>query len=786
MADKEDNKDEQNDAIDAAQNAAQNVASMGIASIITALHQNAIKQANAASKGAEIQNSAIAGKENDAKIKTAGEHIIAVKPIAKDTTIKKKDAIQLLAKYVQWFVGPDLASKVTDSTVKSLTESPANESKKFMSFKTFMLLEADGDSAPKDTKTDGKDDSSETKGKDGDSKKGEAKDKDKDKDKDASSNVDENVESKLGYYIAYNLKIEGFPQNALKDSMKKFAKTFFDDVKITAKGLFGGGDSFTVGDVKKAFRSAFGPIDPDDLVRNVKTRIEKLYDGSDDPKVIVQDKETLISDLDDQIDTTQKKQISSANYSLFIRVNEHDPKKTILNARKVADIVTSSIKGLFKKFKNKVIANDVIYIPDYKDKQEDADKIKKLYNSVPKPDEIFKIINTARNANEAAANIEKKIDVLHRNDQRDNCPRALKCNAAWQKFESDNKESPEEKAKIVGSDAVKKYFSSFMEEYKKAFEATKDPSIDATVNESLFALSSIEDIVKRLVIESLVEADGEDSEQSKYDVDSKQIEDKVNKMLTINEIDKIKDVFVGTYSDIKKKLDYYKASTLESDFKDPNSKDDSVFKNGILACTNANTLSESFDNTDYMKSRIMSILFEEDTNTSSNKDASINFTELAKKLKSVFAKVLDSFGISDYSEDVKMYKLDTIDESLDSLYDSLKKRLIDYIESYNLTKDDALKPDTIKKINKEQDLRQSTKLIREWIIEYFDNKSKGVAYVFPFGKDAEIEIPKSDDTSKDTSDSYDRYSTIGKYDAYIVPIKGLAHEDPEYDTTKIK
>lgn len=45
--------------------------------------------------------------------------------------------------------------------------------------------------------------------------------------------------------------------------MKKFALNFFDDLKITAAGLFGGGDSFTVKDVKDKIRSTFGPIDPD-------------------------------------------------------------------------------------------------------------------------------------------------------------------------------------------------------------------------------------------------------------------------------------------------------------------------------------------------------------------------------------------------------------------------------------------------------------------------------------------------------------------------------------------
>jgi hypothetical protein len=63
--------------------------------------------------------------------------------------------------------------------------------------------------------------------------------------------------------------------------MKKFAATLFDDLKITSDGLFGGGQSFTVGDVKKAVGDLFGNIDPDDLKHNIANKLEKKYDGTD-------------------------------------------------------------------------------------------------------------------------------------------------------------------------------------------------------------------------------------------------------------------------------------------------------------------------------------------------------------------------------------------------------------------------------------------------------------------------------------------------------------------------
>lgn len=895
MADKDDKKETVG-----AQNNAANVASLNVASIIAALHQNALGHVNPESKGAFLYNSAIDGKDDKAKIKSAGEHVIGIRPAKEGETIKKKDAVDMLATYVQWFVGPDLAKNVTDSTVKSLKESPTNESKKFMSFKQFMLLEADGDSVPKDIKTDGKDDSSATKGEDDDSKKSE--DGGEDKDKDASSNADENIESQLGYYISYNLKVEGLPQTALKDAMKKFAKTFFDDVKITAKGLFGGGDSFTVGDIKKSLRSAFGPIDPDDLVRQVETRVQKLYKGSSQPMVKVQDKDTLISDLGKQIDATERKQISDANYSLFIKVDEHDPKKPIFNTRIVADIVQSSITGIFKKFKNKITKNDVIYIQNYKDTHENAEAIKTLYNAVPTPDQIFEIINKAANANKAHADIEKKLESINKDKQRDNCLRAMKCNAAWINFKkSTSKDSPEDRARITGRNKID-YFQSFKDAYEKAFNGTKDISIDQTVDESMIVLASIDDMVKKIVFESLVEADeetnGDDgkSKEHTYDIDVNQLKTAIDAAIKAYHLDNyIKQTFIGTVDDIKKKLKYYDTTTFMNDFKE--------YKNGILASSSVDSLAESIVKSilsnDNLKSSIMNILFEKDKegdgSDKSDKDVNLSSEEIAKKLKSIFINELQEVGITegDRGDEVIIYKMKTLDESkfisegitIDGIEDlnkvnaifntnvvripnkpdktrKIKTKILpidglqEYLDKYGLFDSSALantsnykyvalcilkKP---AKINGEQAfgtpgfnqytldkvttelLNSAENISKDYkSIEYTKKATKGfdlylhsentkeqatcliyailfninsggskpgstksnnenAAYVFPFGLNATVKPPEDPENPK-PKDTYGT-GTIGKYDAYIIPMKGLAEEDPEHDNTNIK
>jgi len=126
-----------------------------------------------------------------------------------------------LSEYVQWFVGPDLAKKVNDSTVKSLTEAPGsekNESKKFMSFGKFLMLEAEEDDLAAADKLFSGEEGEEDKSTEGEKKEEEKKpeeekkdEKPEEKDKDEEGEVDETKESKTGYYIAYNLKVEGLP-----------------------------------------------------------------------------------------------------------------------------------------------------------------------------------------------------------------------------------------------------------------------------------------------------------------------------------------------------------------------------------------------------------------------------------------------------------------------------------------------------------------------------------------------------------------------------------------------
>ena len=493
MADTEEKKKEEK-----AQATAVNVASLSVPTIIAALHQNALAHSDATSKGARLTNSAIEDDGGKAKITSAGEHIISVIPIDEKKPIDKKVAIEILKNYVQWFVGPDLASKVNSSTVKSLTEAPGNsstgneekkgtdkfstdeglsESHHFMSFKQF-LREADEDNEKDGFSSDSDLDDEESK----------AEDKKEDDKKDGFTGDDDledkNEDLNIGYYVPYSLKVEGLPQTALKDAMKKFASTFFDDVKITASGLFGGGDSFTVKDIKDTLRDAFGPIDPESLQQNVDKEITEIKHPDTIAEVKIRDKSTLIADLGSEITGPQKKMIDSADYSLWIKIAKDDPKKPIFNPRVVADIVTSSIKGLFKKFKNKITKNDVILIQNYHDTHENTEELNKLINSIPEPSKLTALISRSSNMPDAWKKVDDTFDNIRKNAQYGNSKFASAVVKLWSTFKEKHGEDKERIDASKGKDSKirEKYFKPFTDSYKKIFDENK-PSKDE-LNES--------------------------------------------------------------------------------------------------------------------------------------------------------------------------------------------------------------------------------------------------------------------------------------------------------------
>lgn len=94
----------------------------------------------------------------------------------------------------------------------------------------------------------------------------------------------------------------------------------------------------------------------------------------------------------------------------------------------------ASITGLYKKFKNKISKNDVIYIPDYNDTHKDTDKLRALYNEVPSPNDLQARIDKSRDMNDAVSKIDKLFDRIKKNKDWKDCERAQKCIDLWNKL----------------------------------------------------------------------------------------------------------------------------------------------------------------------------------------------------------------------------------------------------------------------------------------------------------------------------------------------------------------
>ena len=611
-----DEKDDKNDSVsDNEQNEAQNVADLSVPKIVSALHQTAISKSDAKSKSARITNSAIEEKDGKSKINSAGEHIISVLPIDESKPVEKKIAIELLKTYVQWFVGPDLANKVNDSTVKSLTEAPGYEDKskkeekseeektdkkeekkeekevhesyKVMTFKQF-LLEADSSSD------------------------------DKSNDNLNDKKTNESKESKIGYYIPYSLKVEGLPQVALKDAMKKFAKTFFDDVTIKASGLFGGGDSFTVKDIKDKFKETFGAVNPEELVSNIEKEINSIrHPDTDRPQVNIRDKDTLILDLGNNIDAQQKKMIQSADYSVWIKLQEQDPKKPIFNKRVIADIVTGSIKGLFKKFKNKVTKNDVVYIQNYQDIHGDAKDLQKLNREVPTPEQVRAELLKGQSYADAFSKLERMFDrIAKKTNLIQKSPFASSCLNVWTTFKDTTEKNPQRKdnSPIRDKNKLNAFFKPFVDEYQKTYDEKKKgedlyEAIDQAMAMSKL-IGSLSDM-KSLILESLFgNSINEDESDNKEDVEELDLTPLVKQHATIifedDGVDGIqaKNVEVNNKDTLVSLLKVFEdTSSMFGDF-----------NNGIVVDFSTKTSKDKEKTLDesIVKDQIMSILFEKD------------------------------------------------------------------------------------------------------------------------------------------------------------------------------
>lgn len=371
------------------------VADIDLKQIICALHVKAVKEA-VKDKQYKIQNTAIDMNGDDdksAKFYGAGTHMIAAIPTdikeGETGSIPKSEALKMLQAYAQWYSGPDTAKKITadklialedgktgaseesskDTTSKKTASSPAESLviPIIPSFKQWLLTEeGEADSEPPAS--------------------GEAEgDKDPDADTEPPTSGEpegdkdpEAEESAPGYYVTYKLKVEGQQEVTTGEIFKKAAGDWIKSIGLANWDWRSGseGKAVTIGELADEFDKVFGKIDPDELNTTYSANLKKKFPKGDAISD-VWDTKTILQYLKKDIAPKDAKRIRDAEYAICTRVNKNDKSYKLYKPAVIADLITSSIKGIVKIFKNRIKPDDVILVNNYSDNKKENGEDKK-------------------------------------------------------------------------------------------------------------------------------------------------------------------------------------------------------------------------------------------------------------------------------------------------------------------------------------------------------------------------------------------------------------------------
>lgn len=378
---------------------------LSIPEIISALHQKAIASCPS---DLRIANSAIEGDGKSAKLNSAGQHIVSVLAAKEGDKVEKSKALKTLQDYVKAFVGPDLAKKVTDKTLMELgsSDSEENENQEQKDENNKDQENQDQQQTDNAQQEENKENSNTSNENQDDAKKENTQqesiqiksfqrfliencgmkflfEENNEQQDDSSANKEEkaeenkedkgNKEEALGWYIAYNLKVQGLKETNLKDAMKDFATSFFDNLKLTASGLFGGSQTITGNDIRKGFHNLLH-VDHTKLASNVAEYLRKKFPNVEDTSVEARDSKTLYKEIKDYINKDEKTAVNSAAYCLRIKVREEDRKKPFFNKKKIAEVIRKCMAGFRLGKKAAVTEDSIIKIEDFKDKNDNKEE----------------------------------------------------------------------------------------------------------------------------------------------------------------------------------------------------------------------------------------------------------------------------------------------------------------------------------------------------------------------------------------------------------------------------
>lgn len=351
-----------------------NMCQVSLDSIFKQMHDKAVEQSKSIAK---VQNSIF---DENGKFHGAGSHMIVATSF-KELEIKKSEAFSALTAYVNWFSGPDIAKSMTEDKLIALEDEAAQTTESIDIRDIYRSVISEADEVADGTEAADADKATGT----------EAGKLDGNKDKKDEKPAEEKAK---GYYITYKLEIEGQKESPLSDAFKTFGKGLLKGLGIQTFSWRSGskGKEYTIGGLLDKLDQVFGKIDPNELRSRFTKNIKTKYPQTAESDVHYYDQKTILHHLKGKLEPKDIQKIKTADYSLCYRVPANDKSKKLINTTVVADMLTQSIKGIFKKFKNAVKKDDVILVNDYKETNKDQKKVDKKLE--PAEESIKKLMSS--------------------------------------------------------------------------------------------------------------------------------------------------------------------------------------------------------------------------------------------------------------------------------------------------------------------------------------------------------------------------------------------------------
>ena len=437
--------------------------SISLNNVFIQLHLKALEVANPESKELELFNTAVEGKDDKAKFYGAGTHAIFVKSKSLEVQITREDALETLLKYIQVFLGPDIKISAdqlwplqTEDTNNK--EEPTKESKLPNSFLSYLLTEADPTKPNEDPEgsdqedTDTQNDTTDTATEDKDAGKTEKEEKPDESPKE---------EKAAGWSFKYDIDIKGQPKKdySTVDTLKKLAGKFLGGFALASFDFKSGTktDGISLGELKDKLSEIFGKIDPDQFKSsydaNIKKKFQKTQASSE-----IWDTKTILQHLKNRLKSKDKPKIKEAEYAICTKVTKKDPGYKLFSKSTIAEVMTNSIKGIFKKFKNQVKPDDVILVNNYdENEKENGRETGEVADSIIRNYDLYRLITEEGEESKKEASDDSSTEKVINEVQK-----------KLQEFA--NKELPDSEAKVETTKKIIEYLKAEGVDYQKTFD----------------------------------------------------------------------------------------------------------------------------------------------------------------------------------------------------------------------------------------------------------------------------------------------------------------------------